>query len=714
MSCKKVGVLSLLVFVMWSAVTAAQEQKQQEFSLGMFVSPEIAIPVGTKADYYAAGYGGKMTGIMVLPGHSLVTPRFDISYHYLPLNTTENAVLSIIRSSAGLQTNLLFGERFTLFAYGAAGGYYGSLSGPNEAMDFQISVHGGGGVSFQLFNDVSLTLGAEYCSFLGTYDGLGIFLGVTTRLTGSGGGGVPMKELTSYHPEALPAGGRIRIKDVRLDTVFPVLRKYYDNQPIGTAVVSNIGNEILKDVEIRVQPSAYIDSPKLSARIPSLEPDDEREVDLYVLFNEEILAVSEGAKVVTDIRVNYRVNEREGSDTETVTLETYDRNALQWDDDRKIAAFVTAKDDEIQRFAKNMASLAKDNRVEAVSEQMQMAMLQYCALVEQGLTYVIDPSSSYEKLSDNPLAVDFVQFPRQTLYVKAGDCDDLSAAYCTLLESVGVETAFITVPGHIFMAFRLDMEAAEARRAFSAPQELIVRDDGSVWVPVETTMLREGFLEAWAEGARKWRMHMVEGQVGFFTTKRAWNTFQPVAFSVSRIELGMPQRDGVLSRFVEELNAYVSHEIYPRAQALEERLKANPGNPGILNRLGVLYARYGRYEEAREQFEKIIDQEAYIPAIINLANLDFIAGDLRRARRGYKDALLISPDNPSALLGLSKTERELENFGSSRSAYGRLLKIAPQLARKYAYLGADSHEEGVGRASDTARLRLSVAWEEER
>ena len=34
------------------------------------------------------------------------------------------------------------------------------------------------------------------------------------------------------------------------------------------------------------------------------------------------------------------------------------------------------------------------------------------------------------------------------------------------MEAVGIETAFITVPGHIFMAFALDMSPAEAKRSF--------------------------------------------------------------------------------------------------------------------------------------------------------------------------------------------------------------------------------------------------------
>jgi hypothetical protein len=58
---------------------------------------------------------------------------------------------------------------------------------------------------------------------------------------------------------------------------------------------------------------------------------------------------------------------------------------------------------------------------------------------------VVDPVTPYKKFSQN-LSVDFLQFPNQTLEYKARDCDDLSMLYNALLESVGIKTAFITIP----------------------------------------------------------------------------------------------------------------------------------------------------------------------------------------------------------------------------------------------------------------------------
>ena len=144
-----------------------------------------------------------------------------------------------------------------------------------------------------------------------------------------------------------------------------------------------------------------------------------------------------------------------------------------------------------------------------------MAIAFYQAMSLYGLSYIIDPTTPYKEFSKNETAVDFLQFPRQTFQYKAGDCDDLTILYSALLESIGIETAFITIPGHIFMAFSLNMVPEEARKAFYRDDDLIYLEESS-WVPVEVTELSGGFLNAWKTGAREWREGVSKNQQGFF------------------------------------------------------------------------------------------------------------------------------------------------------------------------------------------------------
>jgi hypothetical protein len=105
--------------------------------------------------------------------------------------------------------------------------------------------------------------------------------------------------------------------------------------------------------------------------------------------------------------------------TEVFTLEAYDRNALQWDDDMRIGAFVTARDEQIQAFARNIAAGIRDEQIDAINRELQLAAALYAALDIHGSAYVVDPSSPYAELSADALAVDSVQFPQQTLQFRA-------------------------------------------------------------------------------------------------------------------------------------------------------------------------------------------------------------------------------------------------------------------------------------------------------
>ena len=97
------------------------------------------------------------------------------------------------------------------------------------------------------------------------------------------------------------------------------------------------------------------------------------------------------------------------------------------------------------------------------------------ALSLYGLKYQIDPSSSYKDLAGQENVLDYLQFPIETLNYKAGDCDDLSVLYTAILESLAVETAFITVPGHIYTAVALEMSPEAAKRTFASGDSVIYK-----------------------------------------------------------------------------------------------------------------------------------------------------------------------------------------------------------------------------------------------
>jgi tetratricopeptide (TPR) repeat protein len=384
-----------------------------------------------------------------------------------------------------------------------------------------------------------------------------------------------------------------------------------------------------------------------------------------------------------------------------------DRNALTWNDDKKVAAFVSAKDASVMAISKNVAAVVSDSTTNAVNRMLAYGMGIHSALPHLGIRYVPDPKTPYSALSASSDTVDYVQYPRQTLYYRSGDCDDLSILYCSLLESIAVETAFITVPGHIYMAFSLGVGGTDAARSFIAMDDLIIRDDGTAWVPIEVTMIGASFLEAWEEGAKQWREYDPQGLAGFYRVHDAWEHYEPVGISGGVEGITLPDTIAMRESFLDEYTRYVSQSIYDRVAGIETVMAQEGESPRLLNRLGVLYASYGVYEKARPYFERAARDSSYLPALLNLGNLSYLDSEYETALTYFNRAHEVSHDNPQVILSLAKVNHELENFGTARKQYDQLVQLDPKLAEQHVYL--NSRAEEAVRASAAAMDR-EVIW----
>ena len=382
---------------------------------------------------------------------------------------------------------------------------------------------------------------------------------------------------------------------------------------------------------------------------------------------------------------------------------------MTWDDDRKAAAFVTAKDPAVLSFSKRVVGWIRDKGPAAINPNLLAAMGLFSTMDLYGISYVVDPKTPFVEFSKDRTSVDYLQFPRQTLEYRAGDCDDLSILYAALLESVGIETAFITVPGHIYLAFSTGLRPREALRSFASMKKFIIRDD-TVWVPVEVTERRGGFMKAWAEGAREWQMAESRDSAGSHPLHRAWQEYEPVGLP-GRGEIEMPDRNAVVKEFQHEVTKFIDHEIAPRVAKLEQEIQRSGGTQEAHNKLGVLYAQYGKLDQAETEFRKATARNGYVPGIMNLGNVYFLKRNWPKAQEQYERALKLDPKNPLVLLSLSRTYHETEQYDKARARHEELAAVDRKLAERFSYLGGASYPEA-GRASQPETLRLHVLWAE--
>lgn len=653
-----------------AVVLASQAQSPAPLTLG--IVPSAQLPVGPlQADgsqYYELGFGADLDGDLAIPALRFLSARASLGYLGLPIAGTSER-LTVASLGLGPAVSLSPTPRLGLEL--AAGGGYALLIGPTTTVGnpfAEASLR----ASYAFGPAFSLGLGASYrMHFNATgldYQGLGLALGASFSL-GKG-----------------PVKSRVQILNIMIEPIFPVFYKYYDTNSTGILRVKNGESGPVKNLSVSFFVPQFMSSPKLCASFAELKAGEEREAPVYALFSDSIVGITEDTKVEAKIVYSYTYLDTEFKGESSLSLRVYNRNAMTWDDDRRAAAFVSAKDPAVLTFAKSAAGIARDAS-QAANNAFRQAMGIFQALGSYGLRYVPDPTSPFTDTGKSRTSVDYLQFPAQTLAYKAGDCDDLSICYAAMLEATGVPAALITIPGHIYLAFDLGMEAAEAKAALSQAQDLIFRE-GRAWLPVEVTMVRDGFLAAWRTGAREWREAEAQGKAAFYPLAEAWKTYEAAAFVGAQASLDYPSAEAEGRAFAEEMARFVDAEVKAREPAIQEEILAAKGNAARpLNKLGVLYARYGLYDRALAQFTKSAALD-YGPAMVNLGIVVLVKPDPKRARPWFEKALAKDPTSAPALVGLLRSCLAADDGQAAKAAFDKLKALDPRTADKYAGLFA--------------------------
>lgn len=679
----RVRVLSFALILLLVAAAVPGSPEIDLLFLPQFVSP-LGFTISDGPDLYQNGGGARAGALLSFPGMPSLLIGGDVGVDVVGTQDTD-ASLTMIGLHGAIGYSQPLSETVVLRPVVYAGYAQSMWDG---ASDGQASLGADLMVGWRLTPSLSVAAGGGYIQRVGLFEGARIFVGTTY--------GIGRGSRTPFTPT-----------EIRVDPVFPILYQHYEIAPLGYLELENSGSETLSDVKVSFFVNNYMDAPRPCARVDRLRRGEKITVDLHALFNNSILGVTEGERVTANLTVEYRTLGQEFSQTINETLVIHNRNALTWDDDRKAAAFVTARDPNILRYARNTASVQDDTPLRAINTNFRTAMVLFESFSTYGLSYVVDPQSAYEELSQNAMALDFIQFPVQTLEYRAGDCDDLAILYNALLEAVGIETAFITTPGHIYSAFNLDMWPEDAERTFGSLDNMIVEDD-AVWVPVEITALREGFISAWEIGARQWRESARTDEAQIHLTHRAWGVYPPVASPGDGTSLStLPDRNRVLTSYTRRLETFINRSIYTREQDLLARIRGGDSLRAV-NALGVLYARHGLYDKATEQFERIATRSA--SARVNLGNIAYTRSDFRGALEHFEQALRMDSGNKVALLGTAMARHQLQDYDAAAGAYDRLASLDGDLAERYEWLARST-------GSDTARASgreatARITWDE--
>jgi hypothetical protein len=654
-------------------------------------SSDPAVPPFNASDF-SIGFGGTVVADVEMFG--FLAPFIELGVFAEPaLNTGNNFLL--VNGGAGVGFFYLPISRLKT-GIGCGGGLFlGFYPGYDAIWNYYWRTRVEVGYRFSPF--ITASLAGEYTQYLLLPSSGVHYSGITV----SAGVDINLGILTNRTSGIL-------IEGTQDAPVFPLFYTEYDHTSMGTIKITNSEQAEIRDVTVAFRVGGYSSKPVECARYPVIQKGESVAAPLFAAFNEQVFTLTENTKVQGEIEVAYTLLDAPIKTTQALTVSFNHRNAATWGDARMLAAFAGPNDPAVLEYSKFIAGLVRDKIRPGIDSNLQYGMGFFEALRLSGISYSADPTTPYKSFHVDKNATDYIQYPYQTLAYKSGDSDDLSVLYASALESVGIKTAFIPTADEVCSAFPLSMTEAEARSTFIDPSVLIYRD-GTPWIPVRLSQLREGFLAAWLGAAKLWNDSTASGSAPqFLAIDDAWKAFPPVGIPGIEAKVPKPTEAQVSLAFENAIGRFITREIGPRVEKLLSDIKVSGGTPKQYNALGILYARNGLLKEARAAFERAPN---YIPSLINLGSIYFLERDYQSAVQYYEMALAIQPENKTALIGLARAKYELDFYEESDGLISRVRSIDPALADQYAYLS--SRIEGSTAREASASDKGQTIWSSE-
>ncbi len=292
-----------------------------------------------------------------------------------------------------------------------------------------------------------------------------------------------------------------QVKEIKpvVSDIYPTYYQFYNTYPLALVAIKNVAGYPI-EINLRSNIRQYSERPKDSGFV-RIEPGKTKDIPATAIFGSRLLQANRREPAVLDIEVEARAGriiKKEFSASITI----HGRNAWNGEMD-KLAFFITPDDEDILKLSRGMVSeqsVREDNQL----GNFHKAQIIFDELKKMGISYRRDPNIVFYK-------DDRVQFATETLKLGTGDCDDLVVLYASFLESFGINTAFVEVQdpqkeiAHLYLIFDTDLQANLGQSISTNEKRLVIREgqngQSKIWIPVETTLIEQGFEEAWKSGA---------------------------------------------------------------------------------------------------------------------------------------------------------------------------------------------------------------------
>jgi hypothetical protein len=284
--------------------------------------------------------------------------------------------------------------------------------------------------------------------------------------------------------------------------IYPTFYDKYIEQPFAYGRVVNITDKI-----VSVIPSVKIEgitADKIQSPPQTLSPGDTARVPFYLIIPDKYV-IDKATLSYADFYVTASSIEPDAQLQKAALI----NGMNSWDGNvANLRYFIMRDVDFSMNYSKSVLSNNKSvlDTIPSELSALYKSKIIFNDFVNK-LVYTSDPRATAE----------YVQFPKQTIELKGGDCDDLSVAYSSLLESVGIQTALVDYKEdgeirHVNVLFNTKLDPTQAKYITNNDSKYFIRKseqgNDEIWIPIETTSLTD-FDEAWNVGVEKFNREAV-------------------------------------------------------------------------------------------------------------------------------------------------------------------------------------------------------------
>ncbi len=467
----------------------------------------------------------------------------------------------------------------------------------------------------------------------------------------------------------------LEIIPLNLDYIFSANYKYYTSNPVGRIMIKNNTSSDFENVKLSFFIKEYMDFP-YDTIINKLSSGSQVEASINATLNSKIVTVTENTPVQANLSLEYYIGSEKKEQTLSIPVRILSKNSMVWDEPKRIASFITVKDPIISSIAK-ILSAKKDEIKAEVDENIKAFSLIYNYISLLNIKYVEDPVTPFKLSRSTTSVIDTVQYPRNLIKIKAGDCDDLSVLFASLLEASGIPTAIIDYGDHLTLMFELKKD--DVKESGISP-DLIIDYNSKKYIPFEVTMLSKSIYDSiyYASSQYKSKKDVVK----IYPVREILSIYEPPTFtedesSIIEINSEVVKRADADCQNLEK--KYFDYYVSYYTKILDE----DPKNIDALINLGIILSLKGDYDKAVEIFESIISiDENNAAALNNAANIYHIKGNYLKAQSYYDKAYALDPFDENILVNSAKNYIKMGKKNEAKMIFDKAVKINPELKKK--------------------------------